>query len=274
MMAYPVWVDGKENGCLDPADRGLAYGDGLFETLRVEAGRVVFLDLHLARLQAGARALDIPLDSHLLLQELLRFLTNCPATCIAKIIVTRGSGGRGYLYSADLSPSIILSAHPLSAYPESFQAEGIDAVLCTSRLALQPRLAGHKHLNRLEQVLLRQELAGTSADEGLVCDMQGRVVEGVFNNVFMVRLGELLTPRIEAAGIRGVFREAVIQESAAAGAPVREDELYPDDFLAADEVFFCNSVNGVWPVKSLAGRHWAPGTVTRYWQDYWRKQLG
>jgi 4-amino-4-deoxychorismate lyase len=146
--------------------------------------------------------------------------------------------------------------------------------MCTLRLAEQPALAGHKHLNRLEQVLLRRELAMLEADEGLVLDAGGRVVEGVFSNVFLVLGGELHTPRIDVAGIRGVMRAVLLREAAALGHKVVEGHYGPKDFLAADEVFFCNSVNGIWPVRALGSREWMPGPVTRHWQAFWQEQVG
>lgn len=272
-MSYPVWVNGAEHGSIDPNDRGLAYGDGVFETLRVEKGRAIFLEEHFERLSLGIAHFGIPLQIDDVLHDLQRFFRVCPASCVVKIIVTRGAGRRGYLPDPDATPTCIFNAFPLSEYPARHVSEGVSAAFCTIRLSLQPQLAGHKHLNRLEQVLLRRELMQLGTDEALVCDMQGRVVEGVFSNLFMVRDGRLSTPRIEQSGVRGVMRAAIMRESIRQGLPVSETLHTPEDFLSADEVFFCNSVNGIWPVRSLAGRHWSPGPLTRHWQAFWQKTL-
>lgn len=273
-MQYPVWVNGIADGRVHPADRGLAFGDGLFETIRVEQGRAVLGDEHFARLGIGAAALGIPVELAVVHDRFLAFLAECPSECVAKVIVTRGVSGRGYLPDPAAAPTVIYSAHPQPDVPVAHAESGISAGVCTLRLAEQPALAGHKHLNRLEQVLLRRELDDLGLDEALVQDTEGWVVEGVSHNVFLVRGDELCTPRIEAAGIRGVLRGAILREAARAGHRVTEGHYGLDDFLGADEVFFCNSVNGIWPVRLLGGREWTPGPVTRHWQNFWLEQTG
>lgn len=269
-MLYPVWVNGIEDGRVHPADRGLAYGDGLFETLCVRQGRAVLAQEHFDRLAVGAAVLGIPLELAVVRDRFQAFLAACPPECVAKILVTRGVSGRGYLPDPAGAPTVIYSAYPPPALPVAHTESGIAAAVCELRLAEQPALAGIKHLNRLEQVLLRRELDVLGTDEALVRDSEGWVVEGVFSNVFLVQGGRLCTPRIEVAGIRGVLRAAILHEAARVGDRVAEDDYGVDDFLAADEVFFCNSVNGIWPVRTLAGREWMPGPVTRHWQSFWR----
>jgi 4-amino-4-deoxychorismate lyase len=277
-MKGPVWINGKDGGHLDPADRGLAYGDGLFETLRVEKSRAVLAEAHFSRLQYSAAALGIPLDIAALCRDFSRFLTHCAASGVAKIIVTRGVSGRGYLPDPAARPTVIFSMHDLPEYPAAHAAEGITAAVCTQRLGKQPLLAGHKHLNRLEQVLLRRELAALQADEALVCDIEGVVIEGVSSNVFFVRDGVLHTPLLATAGVHGVLRAALMDFADGQGIAVHEALYGRADFMAADEVFFCNSVNGVWPVARLhdghSERHWRPGALTRRLQDFWQEQLG
>lgn len=273
-MQFPVWVDGVADGRLHPADRGLAYGDGLFETFLVAQGRAVLADGHFARLAAGAEALALRVDLHVLSARFAAFLAECPPDCVARIIVTRGVGGRGYLPDPGAVPTLVFSAHPLPEVPAAHVESGIEAGFCQLRLAEQPALAGYKHLNRLEQVLLRRELDAMGKDEALVQDAEGWVVEGVARNVFLVAGGELRTPRIDVAGIRGVLRAAILHEAAARGHRVVEGNYGPDDFLSADEVFFCNSVSGIWPLRRLGARDWTPGPVTRRWQAFWQEQTG
>lgn len=272
-MIYPIWINGSEGACIDPADRGLAYGDGLFETLRIEQGRPLFLEQHLSRLFNSCLYFGLAPDTEKLHQDFSRFLQVCPVFCVAKIMVTRGVSGRGYLPDAAALPTVIFSAHAQAGHPDDFALEGVVAGLCVQRLGQQPMLAGHKHLNRLEQVLLRRELVGLGVEEALVCDPDGHVVEGVFNNVFLVRAGVLHTPRIETAGIRGVMRALVMEQARVGDIHVQEGHYQPDDFLDADEVFFCNSVNGIWPVRRLFDRHWCPGPLTRQLQGFWQKSL-
>jgi 4-amino-4-deoxychorismate lyase len=270
-MEFPVWINGSDQGRIDPADRGLAYGDGLFETIRITRGRALLLEAHLGRLMAGAEALGIELNETVVRDDYEHFLQLCPEACITKIVVTRGCSGRGYLPEPGAPTTLVFSSHPLPSYPDSYQTAGISAGICSLQLAVQPRLAGIKHLNRLEQVLLRSETAALQVQEALVCDSRGYVIEGVSSNVFMVHGGRLHTPAIETAGVRGVMREAILCKADQEGSPGIEGHYLPSDFLAADEVFFCNSVNGVWPVHTLADRHWSPGPVSRRWQAFWQE---
>lgn len=272
-MSWPVWVNGSAQGRIDAADRGLAYGDGLFETLRVEQGRAVLADGHFQRLAASAEALAIPLALDALRDDFVRFLALCPPRCVAKIILTRGVSERGYWPDPKAQPTLIFTAHPLLDQPTAWAEQGIQAAVCTQRLAVQSLLAGHKHLNRLEQVLLRRELAGLSAQEALVCSQSGDVVEGVFSNVFLVRKGGLLTPALTEAGVCGVLRGALLARARQLGLSVQEARLQLADFLAADEVFFSNSVSGIWPVARLQDRQWQPGPLTRELQAFWQEQL-
>ncbi|MGH8494048.1 MAG: aminodeoxychorismate lyase [Moraxellaceae bacterium] len=273
-MSYPVWVNGEEGGLLLSSDRGLAYGDGLFETLRIESQRAVFADAHFSRLFSSAAVLGIALSQSELIADFSRFLSVCPERGVAKIVVTRGRGGRGYLPDPQARPTVIFSAHPLPVYPDSFPVDGIVADISGLRLGLQPMLAGHKHLNRLEQVMLRREQAMLSADEMLVCGQDGHVVEGVASNVFLVKGGQLGTPLIDKAGICGVMRGQIMEQAARLRITVIESRYAADDFLLADEVFFCNSVNGIWPVRCLPGRQWQPGPLTRQLQSFWQEALG
>lgn len=266
-MAATVWVNGVPDGRLDPADRGLAYGDGVFETLRVIRGQAVLAGRHWLRLTQSCGRLGLPLDASLLQSEFAAFLDG-RGDGIAKIIVTRGAGGRGYLPPAQAELTRIFSWHEAPAYPAEYASLGIRAGLCQQRLGQAPMLAGLKHLNRLEQVLLRQELESLACAEALVCDVAGRVVEGVISNVFLVRGGALLTPSLDLAGVAGVMRAEILAQAAQLGLSVTETTLIPDDFLQADEVFFCNSVYGIWPVRELAAKPLAaPGPVTRRLQQ-------
>lgn len=269
-MRLPVWINGEPGGLIDPADRGLAYGDGVFETVLLRQGRAVLLDGHLARLAAGAAVLGIPLDAAALARDFAAFTAACPRDGVAKIILTRGAGGRGYLPPDDARPLCLFSAHPAPDLPGEPVRDGVDAIVCALRLARQPALAGIKHLNRLEQVLLRREVAAAGAREGLVCDDRGRVVEGVSCNVFLVREGRLVTPRLDEAGVRGVLRAAILDQARREGHAVAEADIPLEEVATAEEVFLCNSINGIWPLRSLAGRQWQPGPVTRRWQAFWQ----
>ncbi|MGB3622212.1 aminodeoxychorismate lyase [Ketobacter sp. MCCC 1A13808] len=258
------WINGSPaaQGGLSTQDRGLAYGDGVFETIRVSRSGPVLMSLHLERLYRGLRRLAIEIDPVLLESELASYpgFKQCG---VVKIIVTRGAGGRGYSCENSAPPTRIFTSHPEPAYPSQNYDEGISVFPCATRLSSHRRLAGIKHLNRLEQVLARQEWAGQEYQEGLVLDQYGKVVEGVFSNVFVVKNKTVLTPAIEQCGVAGVMRHWLLQQFAVQGYNPVEGELTPDNFKLADERFFCNSVYGVWPVRRFEENTWPAGPVAR-----------
>ena len=256
-------VNGRPGSHLSVADRGLAYGDGLFETIRVSRGNGVLLDLHLRRLVQGAGVLQIPLDVSVVRDELQRAARELDEGLL-KLIITRGEAGRGYAQPVPVQPTRLLYLSPLPDYPPGNALHGIRLYPCTTRLGHQPLLAGIKHLNRLEQVLARSEWQDARYAEGLVCDLQGRPIEGTMSNLFLRLNGQWLTPSLQSCGVRGVMRDYLMQQLAAAGEVVSEVSLDFSELLASEEVFFCNSVYGVWPVIELGSHTWPVGPHTRH----------
>ena len=245
-------------------DRGIAYGDGLFETIRVCASQGVLLAEHLQRLQQGCRQLGIPFLASWP-QRIMSFLADA-ADGILRVQVTRGAGGRGYQSPPSIVPGFALSWHALPSYPAQYTQWGVRVADAPFALAAQPMLAGIKHSNRLEQVLLRDALATQpQCQELVVCNAAGELVEGVFSNLFLVRDGILLTPPVSDCGIAGALRAALL---ANAPLPIQVATLTPDDLLAADEVFFANSVMGIWPVAAYRERAWPVGQYTRQCQAH------
>ncbi len=248
-------------------DRGLAYGDGLFETLAVVDGAPVLWPAHLARLQAGCVRLGIPVPDPLQLEEEATTLCHPHQRAVLKIIYTRGNGGRGYAPPALPTPTRILSVHPWPDYPRHYRCDGVRVYLCQTRLARQTGLAGIKHLNRLEQVLARREWDDPAIAEGLLCDDHGRVIEGVMSNLFVVAQGRVLTPDLSECGVAGIMRAYLLAQLQALGftsvvAPLSQASLY-----GAEEILLCNSVIGIWPVAQIdrdGQRHTlSVGAVTR-----------
>jgi 4-amino-4-deoxychorismate lyase len=257
-----LWlVNGQSTG-VAPADRGLAYGDGLFETMAAYDGGIRWLDLHLDRLEEGCRRLEIPAPARNALAD--EILAHCPqrGRAVVKLIVTRGVGERGYLPSEPASPTRVLGVLPWPDYPESRYRDGISARFCRLRLGENPALAGLKHLCRLEQVLASLELRGSSVQQGLLLDASGRVVGGTASNLFAVRAGALATPSLARCGVRGVMRRAVLEAARQLGIRVEERDMAPAELLDADEVFVTNSLFGIWPVTTLENRRFARGPTT------------
>lgn len=261
-----AWINGQPADCIALADRGLAYGDGLFETIKVRGGRALLFERHLARLQEGCQRLAIPCDMHVLRAELQAYIQQL-GQGVCKLILTRGAGQRGYASPNPCMPQRILQASSAPQWPSSHAAEGIRLFACQLRLSEQPLLAGLKHLNRLEQVLARAEWTDPAYAEGLLLDQQERVVDGVFSNIFIVRKQQLLTPDLIRCGVAGVMRAELLARAQASVMPVRITDITLQDLQQADEVFTCNSLYGIWPVRSYAQQSWSIGPVTRKLQQ-------
>ncbi|MBK6278525.1 MAG: aminodeoxychorismate lyase [Gammaproteobacteria bacterium] len=260
-----VWVNATETNLVPAEDRGLAFGDGLFETMRLHGARVPLLERHLQRLQHGALRLRIALEIDELRAEISRFLSSSGTDeGILKLIVTRGDGGRGYRVDAGNESRRILMQRPLAQHPAQWWSEGVSIRHCDTRLGSNPALAGMKHLNRLEQVLARLEWDDAQIAEGLMCDQKGRIVEGVSTNLFLVSGGRLLTPVIDNCGVAGVMRGFIL-DVVAPELALNTEQVHCERALlgAAQEVFLCNAVIGVWPVRQLGAKRWPLGPVTR-----------
>ncbi len=256
-------INGREAEGVDPSDRGLAYGDGVFRTLRLQGGMPLEWPWHHRRLARDCAALDIPYPGEkVLLEELRRLALRFPDG-VGKLVVTRGPGARGYGPHSAVTPTRIVSVSPAPVYPASYGQEGVRVRVCTLRLACQPRLAGIKHLNRLENVLARAEWQDSAVAEGLLLDDGGRVVEGTMSNLFCVLHGRLVTPDLSRCGVEGVQRERVMAFARAAGIPLEVRDLTLDELLAAEEVFLVNSLIRLWPIAALEDRKWNPGALTR-----------
>lgn len=247
-------VNGLAADLLSVNDRGLLYGDGVFRTLKRAAGVSLDWRRHHRKLAADCAALDLPCpDAGLLEAELERL----PSDCVAKIIVTRGPGRRGYAVAPDTLPTRIVSASPLPRYPEAFSAQGVKVHLCRLRLAHQPRLAGIKHLNRLENVLARMEWTEPEIAEGMLLDEDGSAIEGTMSNLFAYLGGALHTPDLSRCGVAGVQRERIMELAGELGVALKVGAMPLEMLMDADELLLCNSVIGVWKVREFNGRSWS-----------------
>lgn len=247
-----VRVDGRECEAIDALDRGLHYGDGLFETIAVPEGRPRLLDWHLERLAEGARRLGFPpLDLALLRAEIAAACTM--PRCIVKLVLTRGSGERGYRPPRQASPRRVVMAWD---WPEALPAAPAGARVgwCRTRLGRNPRLAGIKHLNRLEQVLARAEWQEGELEEGLMSDDRGRVISATQANLLARIGGRWTTPALDECGVAGVMRRAFRAWLAGQGVDVVELALSRADVESASALVLTNALIGAWPVCALDGR--------------------
>ncbi|MDI1253781.1 aminodeoxychorismate lyase [Thermomonas sp.] len=226
-------------------DRGLAYGDGVFETMRVHASMLPLWPRHRKRLMLGAQQLGLALPRINVIEAHISEAIAGVDAGVLKLLVTRGSGGRGYAPPADPVSMWMLTLHPLP----STSSIGLRLHCCQIRLAAQPALAGIKHCNRLEQVLARAECDQAGCDEGLMLSTAGDVVCATAANLLILREGRWTTPPVEASGVAGVCRGWLIEQGL-----VAIGMLTPHEVETADALALCNALRGILPVSSL-GTH-------------------
>lgn len=255
------------NGCISssisPLNRGLAYGDGVFETLRIINGQIPLWNYHKQRLQEGCRRLKISLS----LPDLDRWLgelleagdEEVHVSAIVKIIVTRGAGGRGYRPDFSLAPDMILSIQPFSAvFPVP-----VELCICNYRLSSNPFLAGMKHLNRLDNVMLQAECAQRGFDDGLALDAEDNIVEATSSNLFFEADGALFTPAIDSCGVDGVMRRFILHELCTQlEIKVSVEQIAHLRLQYFESAFCSNSVRGIVPVARIADQQFSRGVLT------------
>ena len=244
-------------------DRGLRYGDGCFETMALNGGRIRLWHRHYERLMYGCRRLGIQPDfDRAVLERELKMLIADTEQAIVRLTVTRGNSGKGYAYPEKQQPTRILSLLPGSEHPSKYREEGVAVRLCNTTLGRNPALAGIKHLNRLEQVLARSEWNDEFA-EGLLFDDQGRVIEGTISNVFIVEDEKVYTPSLDSCGVAGVMRAELLERMKHLGIEAYEVEIDRERLLAASECFLSNAVIGIWPVNKIDNKLFQIGKATR-----------
>ncbi|WP_213999756.1 aminodeoxychorismate lyase [Arsukibacterium sp.] len=228
-------------------DRCFLYGDGFFSTVRVTDGIPQLWPLHLARLQHSARQLAIDIaDWHQVTNAVAATIAAEQLTdAVLKIQISRGDGLRGYSPAGIAPASIFISHSQLPDYRQ-WQRQGVNLLLAELRLAVQPALAGLKHCNRLEQVLLKQEAIARQAEDLLVCDQQGFITEAIAANLFMHRAGRWYTPELTRAGVAGVMRSQLLARHADIGLV----NWQLSELATVDAMVLTNALMGLVPVQS------------------------
>lgn len=256
-------------------DRGLCYGDGLFETMRVRHGRVPLLERHLDRLLRGCEKLGISAPGRdILIRHIEAAAASLTGEGVVKLLLTRGSGGRGYR-PARSGPRLVTSIHPIPGERNDRYHSGVEVQLCTTRVGRNPATAGLKHIGRLEQVLAAMELRD-EADEGLMLDELDQVIEGTRSNLFLAGDEGLVTPVLDYSGVAGVMRDWVLEAADRLGMRAQESPVSLDDLASADEIFLTNSVLGIWPVICIRELGWesACGPITRRLMNAFNEEIG
>lgn len=246
-------INGVAADVIPADDRGLAYGDGLFETMALRDGRIRFMDAHLNRMLGGCARLGIPFSVDEALRDDLNAMVADQVEGILKLIVTRGLGQRGYAPPDPASPNCFIGFAATDSSGEPRKAARVR--YCATPIARNPVLAGMKTLNRLEQVIARSEWSTSDGfDEGLMLNDRGEVVCGTMTNLFLIRGGRLLTPLLDECGVEGVMRSQVLKVASAMQIEVRECHVRPSDIRSADGAFLTNALAGIWPIGDIDGR--------------------
>lgn len=243
-------VNGIQQNQIDIESRGLAYGDGIFTTAKIVQGKVPYLMLHIDRLISGCKKLGItpPSPDHLFSQ--LTFVSENNSLAVLKVIISAKAGGRGYARSGNKDHDLIIMVHDFPAQYDYQIQQGITLGLSNQKIGLNSMLAGLKHLNRLEQVLLREELSTRTEDDLLITNLNNEVISATSANIFINIDEKLYTPDLTLSGINGIMRQVILKHYPNTVVKV----LSLDDISQANTMFICNSVMGIMPINNYNGR--------------------
>ena len=245
-------INGRPTTAVDASDRGLAYGDGVFETIAVVNRQPRLFTEHCDRLDRGCERLGFTAPTMDDWQADLDAL-DLPRRGVLRVTVTRGIGGQGYAPPALTRPTRITRILPAPDRPAEWWQTGVDVRWCDMRLAAQPALAGIKHLNRLEQILARREWNHPDIAEGLMRTIDGRVIEATASNLIVDDGDRLLVPDTRDCGVDGIMQQWLIGCARADGFAVERTSLQAEALLASHGVMLTNSLIGLWPVKRIGG---------------------
>ena len=251
-------VNGSFSAPISPLDRGFAYGDGVFRTIKIINGLPEHWPMHYQTLFADCSAIGIVCPSaDTFISDFKKIFDVDEFSAVVKIIVTRGEGERGYNPPAITMPMRVMIKSSMPDYPEVNFSEGVELYLCDTRIAHQPKLAGIKHLNRLDNVLARMEWHDPKVAEGVMLDMEGNVIECTAANI-VARYGDtLITPKLDQCGVAGITRKQILAHAKRLELNTAIERMNLKDLHSADEVVICNSLFGAWQVRKLAGQQWA-----------------
>lgn len=278
MSVLSNYLINGNNEPLSPFDRGFTYGDGVFRTLPIHHGKPDCWVLHYSKLVNDCMVLGIVCpDESLLLSDIEKLFcaSGLPdeTHAVAKIIVTRGIGERGYALPQQATPNRMVIKSSFPDYPVNNFSKGVRLHTCETRLGLQPKLAGIKHLNRLENVLARMEWQDKKVADGVMLDTNYYVIECTTCNIFARFGNNLITPDLSECGVAGVTRQRIIDLAPNLGLLPIVQKITLAELLKADEVVICNSLLGAWQVAELNNKIWLTNNSIRHLAEDLRKIL-
>jgi len=261
------WLNGLPADSISLQDRSFQYGDGCFTTMLIKHGELVQWSYHLQRMQACLDVLDIPHPDWAHVKTWLELAATGDSLAGLKLHISRGEGGRGYSATQVTTPNVTISNFAYPAHYQQWQEQGIELGICNTRLGINPLLAGHKHNNRLEQVLVKAELDRRDLIDGIVLNYASEVIETSMANLFWRQGERLCTPNLNVSGVAGVARRRVLEFAEQQAIEVEIGSFELANLLSADEVFITNSLLGAAPIKAIESQRFPIGTMTRSIQE-------
>jgi len=267
-MTPIVLINGAKQSKISIFNRNTQFGDGLFETCVVENKKILFWVNHFARLNRGCEQLKISkVDESVWLSDVKKALSLCSYDrCVVKLILSRGESLRGYGFKDDIKPvrAVIVSELQKTTLNNSFCLE-----YCQSGYDSNPKLAGIKHCNRLEQVLAR---AGLKSDEGIMLDENHNVISVTQGNIYAIHDNTLITPKLDKCGVEGTRRAVILDLAKLLGIKVKVDTLSIKELGQADEVFISNSIIGIQFISQIGNIGFGKNSITKKIKDAFKKK--
>jgi len=268
-MTPIVLINGAQQSKISIFNRNIQFGDGLFETCVVENKKILFWVNHFARLNRGCEQLKISkVSESVWLSDVKKALSLCSYDrCVVKLILSRGESLRGYGFKDDIKPvrAVIVSELQKVTLNNSFCLE-----YCQSGYDSNPKLAGIKHCNRLEQVLAR---AGLKSDEGIMLDENHNVISVTQGNIYAIHGNTLITPKLDKCGVEGTRRAVILDLAKLLGIKVKVDTLSVKELGQADEVFISNSIIGIQSISKIDGISFGESPITKKIKDAFTEKM-
>lgn len=255
-------VNGACSDYISLTDRSFQYGDGCFTTMLTQFGNIAHWPMHVARMNACLDALQIARPDWQQVESWLKQAARDEPKAGLKLHISRGQGGRGYS-PTQISPSnVIISDFAYPAHYTHWAEQGVALGVAQLKLGHNPLLAGHKHTNRLEQVLLKADLEQRNFADGIALDIEDNVIETTMANLFWCKGSRLFTPKLDQAGVSGVMRKVVLEAAKKHNITTEIGTFKLPELLSADEVFITNSLLGVAPVRAIDSQPFSIGEIT------------
>jgi len=259
-----ILINGKKDNRISVTDRGFQYGDCLFETIAYKNNTLIYWREHLQGMNNACKFLDLEIiDEDIWLKDIKKTIKDNDQDLVIKLIYSRGEAQRGYKIPESTSVMRVVMSSPLPVYAEELYSQGVRLTICETPASSNSRLAGIKHLNKLENILARNEWSDKKIFEGLMLDDFNNVIEGTMTNLFVVKNNSLYTPILKRSGVNGIIRQRIIDLAKNDNIVTQQIEIKLDKLLEMDEIFISNSLIGLCPVNKIDTNYYKIGSITK-----------